>query len=370
MSDRAIDMDVLVVGLGPAGARAAEAAAREGLSVIAVDRRSRPGFPVQCAEFIPALMEQEIAGLDAVTRQHIGSMTTFVEQEEADLRQNFRGRMVDRGEFDRLLVEAAREVGADCRFELQLSEVSADGVARLSDGTIIRPRLIVGADGPRSAIGKAIGRVNKDIVETRQISVPLLKRHDATDIFLSADIVGGYGWLFPRGEVANVGLGVLPGERRRLKPLLESLHTMLAAEGRVGPDIIGHTGGAIPVGGMLDPVGALGDVPVLLAGDAAGLANPVTGAGINAAVLSGNLAGEAAASRLAGETDALNDYRDELESLFGASLKRALRRRRNLLQTYANGPGPSPMELRSGWIAYPEYWADDETAGKELEAAL
>lgn len=369
MSKRAIDRDVLVVGLGPAGARAAGAAAREGLSVVAIDRRSRPGFPVQCAEFIPALMEQEIAGLDDVTRQHIGSMSTFVEQEGPDVRENFRGRMVDRGEFDRLLVRLADEAGADCRFGLQLNELSADGAARLSDGTTIRPRLIIGADGPRSTVGKAIGRINRVIVETRQISVPLLKPHDATDIFLSAEIVGGYGWMFPRGEIANVGLGVLPNERHRLKPLLESLHAALVDEGRVGRGIMAHTGGAIPVGGMLDSVGTLGEVPVLLAGDAAGLANPVSGAGINAAVLSGNLAGDAAAAWLAGDAGALADCRDELEALFGASIGRALRRRRAVLQAYDNGGGPSPGELRAGWIAYPEYWADGETAGKELETA-
>ena len=367
MSRNAIATDVLVVGLGPAGSRAARAAAEGGLSVIAIDRRDRPGFPVQCAEFIPALMEQEIAGLDGVTRQLIHTMATFVEREAPDLRENFRGRMVDRGEFDRVLVKAAHEAGADCRFGLQLNDLAADGTATLSDGVIVKPRIIVGADGPRSAIGKVIGRVNVEIVETRQISVALLKPHEATDVFLSAEIVGGYAWLFPRGEIANIGLGVTPDERRRLKPLLEDLHAMLADEGRVGRGIMGHTGGAIPVGGMLNPVGALGDVPVLLAGDAAGLSNPVSGAGINAAVLSGNLAGEAVAAWLAGDRDALVDYGDELEALFGASIGRALRRRRAIMREYEKGSGPSHADLRAGWIAYPEYWADDEAAGKTLE---
>lgn len=369
MNDRAIDLDVLVVGLGPAGARAARAAALEELSVVAIDRRAKPGFPVQCAEFIPALMEQEVAGLDGVTRQHIQTMATFVEREDPDLRENFRGRMVDRGEFDRLLVEAARKAGADCRFGLQLNDLAADGAATLSDGSVIRPRVVIGADGPRSTVGAAIGRINTEIVETRQISVPLLKPHEATDIFLSARIIGGYGWLFPRGEIANLGLGVVPGERHRLKPLLEELHAALVAQGRVGRGVMGHTGGAIPVGGMLDPVGALGDVPVLLAGDTAGLANPVSGAGINAAVISGNLAGEAAAAWLGGDANALEDYGDELEALFGASIGRALRRRRAVMQEYEKGTGPSPADLRAGWIAYREYWADDDAAGKELETA-
>ena len=370
MTDRATDTDVLVVGLGPAGSRAAHAAAEGGLSVIAIDRRDRPGFPVQCAEFIPALMEQEIAGLDGVTRQLIHTMATYVERQAPDLRENFHGRMVDRGEFDRVLVKRAHEAGADCRFGLQLTDLAADGIATLSDGSLVRPRILVGADGPRSTLGKAIGQINAELLETRQISVALRKPHDATDIFLSAEIVGGYGWLFPRGEIANVGLGVLPGERHRLKPLLDELHAMLVAEGRVGRGIMGHTGGAIPVGGMLDPVGMLGDVPVLLAGDAAGLSNPVSGAGINAAVLSGNLAGEAAAAWRAGDKDALEDYAQELEALFGASINRALSRRRAIMRVYERGSDPSPADLRAGWIAYPEYWADDETAGKPLETAL
>ncbi|MCK5624168.1 MAG: geranylgeranyl reductase, partial [Alphaproteobacteria bacterium] len=100
---------------------------------------------------------------------------------------------------------------------------------------------------------------------------------------------------------------------------------------------------------------------------AAGLSNPVSGAGINAAVLSGNLAGEAVAAWLAGDRDALVDYGDELEALFGASIGRALRRRRAIMREYEKGSGPSPADLRAGWIAYPEYWADDEAAGKTLE---
>ena len=66
--------------------------------------------------------------------------------------------------------------------------------------------------------------------------------------------------------------------------------------------------------------GMLGDAPVLLAGDAAGLVNPVTGAGIPAAVISGRMAGEAAAALLAGNADAAADYAEDLDDMFGVSL--------------------------------------------------
>ena len=348
--------DVLVVGLGPAGAMAAEAAARAGLSVIAVNRKVSAGQPIQCAEFVPAPIGIEVERLAASRRQLITSMMTYVEEESGDLTEGFPGVMIDRAGFDRQLVNAARAAGADCRLGCAVASIDPDGTVHFHDSTRFKPRMIIGADGPRSRVGKAIGVVNQELAETRQITVPLLQPHKATDIFLSADIIGGYGWLFPKGETANVGLGVRPDQRHRLKPLLDELHASLIRQGRVGKGIHYHTGGAIPVGGMLDPVATLGDVPVLLAGDASGLTNPVTGAGINSAVLSGRLAGQSAAEFLAGAKEALEDYREELEDLFRTSQDRASKRRQDLLNQVDSGKA-SADDLRTGWIAYPQYWA-------------
>jgi len=345
--------DVLVAGLGPAGARAAAAAAAAGARVLAVDRKRRAGLPVQCAEFVPALIGADVDGLAQCACQAIDSMQTFVESEAPDRTAPFPGQMLDRGAFDAHLVEAARRAGADCRFGVSLRTLAADGGVTLSDGIRVVARIVIGADGPRSCVGRAIGQVNRSLVETRQVTVPLLDAHAATDIFLSADIPGGYGWLFPKANAANLGAGVDPAHLAALKGIVARLHRRLADEGRVGREVLATTGGAIPVGGPLTPRGWLGDTAVLLAGDAAGLANPVTGAGIAAAVRSGRLAGEAAAHALAGHLSALEDYEAELDDLFGASLERARCRREELVRS---GARPSPAELRRAWIAYPEYW--------------
>ena len=337
-----VSLDVLVIGLGPAGARAAAAAAARGWRVVAVDRKREAGVPVQCAELVPEPLGAELAGLDGCVRQRIAAMDTFVEAEAPDRTAPFPGRMLDRAAFDARLVDEAMRAGAECRFGVTLRGLSLDGVA---------PRLVVGADGPRSIAGRAIGQVNTALVETRQVTVPLAGAHEATDIFLSASIPGGYGWLFPKGDVANLGAGVTPAHRHRLKHIVDALHGRLADEGRVGREALRLTGGAIPVGGPLVPRGFANGVPVLLAGDAAGLANPVTGAGIAAAVHSGALAGEAAARYLGGERHALEAYAGDLDDLFGASLARAVRRREELLRSI-----PRPAALRRGWIAYPQYW--------------
>lgn len=331
--------DVLVLGLGPAGAAAAAEAARRGCKVIALDRKDEPGRPVQCAELVPAMMEAELAG---VTRQRVDAMATFVEDDAPDLKPDFPGRMLDRAAFDASLVEAARRAGADVRFSCFVKRVTPEGHVELAD-RVLMGRVLVGADGPRSRAGKAVGSVNTDLVETRQVTVGLKQPYAATDIFLSAEIPGGYAWLFPKGDVANLGAGVSPAFKPRLKSIVARLHA--GQSERLASEILALTGGAIPVGGMLKPFGHLKETLVLLAGDAAGLANPVTGAGIAAAVHSGRLAGQAAASAAPGE------YEEELQDLYRPALERARRRRLELMES-----AMEKKHLRRGWIAYPEYW--------------
>ncbi|HUF82536.1 MAG TPA: geranylgeranyl reductase family protein [Burkholderiales bacterium] len=351
-------VDALVIGLGPAGACAAADAARRGCDVLAVDRRRRPGSPVQCAEFVPAMTGIEARRVFESARQPIRAMMTYIEHDAPDVKEDFPGYMLDRAAFDAALAADAAQAGAQCRFGTSARSVGRDGRVALSDGGVISAAVVIGADGPRSAAGRRIGQRNTLLVETRQVTVPLRARHEATDIFLSADIPGGYGWLFPKGDFAHVGAGVAPAHKARLKDIVAGLHAALVEGGRVGPGILARTGGAIPAGGMLKPWGMLGEALVLLAGDAAGLANPVTGAGIAAAVYSGKLAGQAAAAWLAGDREAGASHEDELRGVFQSALDRALARRRELAVLAGRSARPGRAALRRGWIAYPEYWAN------------
>jgi choline dehydrogenase-like flavoprotein len=88
--------DVVVVGLGPAGARAAAALATAGLEVLAIDRRRRAGVPVQCAEFVPMMIARDVEGVGATTTQLIRRMLTIVDQGEPEETPNCPGRIIDR----------------------------------------------------------------------------------------------------------------------------------------------------------------------------------------------------------------------------------------------------------------------------------
>ena len=349
--------DVLVVGLGPAGGRAAAVAAAAGLNVTALERRKTAGSPVQCAEFVPGLIEHDVPAVRMVTAQKVSRMLTFVGRHPPQVTEHFQGLMIDRGAFDRMLAQEAARNGAECRYNETVLSVDADGTVMTSIGARLRPRVLIGGDGPCSSIGAAIGHINRDLVDTRQVTVPLILPHDATDIFLTPDYRGGYAWLFPKGAVANVGLGLAVESRRLLKPLLTALCEKLAGERRIGTRVLTLTGGAIPVGGRLRSVGSLGRTAVLLAGDAAGLTNPVTGAGIASAVQSGALAGRAAADFLDDCAGAIDGYEQELGDIFDSALNRALRRRREVLTCYAGAGRPDARALSDGWVASPHYWA-------------
>ncbi|MFV0367939.1 MAG: geranylgeranyl reductase family protein [Hyphomicrobiaceae bacterium] len=354
-----IQPDVLVVGLGPAGAKAAAAAASAGASVLAVDRKKQAGVPVQCAEFVPRMIGMEVGEVSRSCLQPIGAMETYAGDGAAHVMPDFTGVMIDREKFDRALVDEALAAGADCRFGILVRAIRPDGVVLLSNGSEVAPSVIIGADGPRSLVGRMICSQNTELVETRQIQVRLCHPHHATDIFLSAGIPGGYAWLFPRGEVANLGLGIAPAWRHLLKPALDDLHEHLVSEGRVGSELLGCTGGAIPVGGLRQTAGRLGRTQVLLAGDAAGLTNPVTGAGIPSAVISGRQAGVSAAQIIAGEPAAAEKYAEELSDLFAPALDRGLARRRALMDIYNAGHEPAEADLKRNWIAFPEYWVPE-----------
>lgn len=351
--------DVAVVGLGPAGASAAAVTAAEGCRVIAIDRRRRPGEPVQCAELVPGLIGQDVANIRPHIAQSVTRMMSVIEQDSGHETAPFPGHIIDRERFDAALVERAKSHDTDCRFGVAV-RAKNDNELLLSDGHVIHARVIIGADGPRSVVAHAMGRPNRDFIVAQQISVPLTGAYDATDIYLSQAIPGGYAWMFPRGDIAHIGAGVTVSARASLKATLRRLHDRLSADGRVGRSVLKRTGGLIPAGGPHCPWTLSDSTMTLLAGDAAGLTNPVTGAGIHAALVSGKLAGEAALAALDG-CNSGPDYAAELDELFGGGLRRAVRRRKALEQTRSTGTVDCAA-LRRAWIGFPEYWRSESCA--------
>lgn len=353
-------VDVLIVGLGPGGGAAAGVAARGGLSVLGIDKRKQIGEPVQCAEFIPSPMTR-YAQDDGVLVQAIKGMKSALPSGHVE-QSAFTGLMIDRAQFDRALAARAKEAGAELRTETRLVGLdAARSVARLQ-GTgrelhDVHYTSLIAADGPHSTVAALLGLPALSAVHTRQYTVPLLGPYQDTDIWLSDDFPGGYAWLFPKGAVANLGVGADRRHEPNLKRPLDQLHHQLAAQGLVGTETLGRTGGAIPVGGMRDRL-TIGNIAFV--GDAAGLTHPITGAGIAAAVVSGERAGEAVARCIRhGDRQAFAAFEEEVRDQFEVTLTRAEARRRFLNQYWRRPEAHEDRIMRRGWIAFDEYFSND-----------
>ena len=152
--------DVLVVGAGPAGSAAARAAARQGVSVLLVERRRRVGVPIRCAEYVPLPVGRYLdLSNPAVTVQPVRAMRTFLPG--TDPKENlFPGAMIRRDRFDQELARQAVEAGARLKTGLQVYRRTPEGI-RAWDGNrevTIRSRVIVGADGPCSQVARWMGQ--------------------------------------------------------------------------------------------------------------------------------------------------------------------------------------------------------------------
>lgn len=349
------ECDVLVVGLGPGGGSAAAGAAAAGLNVIAIDRKREIGTPVQCAEFIPLPLSRHAQGQDVLT-QRITAMKSVLPSGVV-VATPFTGLMVDRAAFDRALAQSAITAGAEVHTASVLDALDAgQRVARIrgADGSWpVHYRVLIAADGPHSTVARLLGLSALPTVNTRQYTVPLLEPFNDTDIWLSPAYPGGYAWLFPKGDRANLGLGMDANRDADMKTPLDALHRDLAAAGRVGKVVLARTGGAIPVGGLRREL-AVGTT--LFVGDAAGLTHPITGAGIAAAVASGEAAADAAHTYCAGVIDALAAYAEDMTDQFGDSLARAVARRAELARTWNSPAANDDAMLRRGWIAFDDYY--------------
>jgi geranylgeranyl reductase family protein len=344
-------VDVLVVGAGPAGSTAARVAAEAGLSVLLVERRARIGIPVQCAEYVPLQIVQYAPLPKQCIAQRIETMRTIL-PDGTTVETPAAGYVIDRALLDRALAVAAHRAGARVWTTARAIERTDQGVLIRRGGQTIEVEadVIVGADGPRSTVGRWIGHENAAYTDARQVEVVLSAPRPSTEIYFDPRYRGGYGWLFPKGDTANVGVGVrreMGGEpRAALDHLLERLG--------IGQDaIVGRTGGLVPAGGE---VAHLCAGNVLLVGDAAGHAHPITGAGVASAVIGATLAGEAIAQSIkTGNHEALAGYEREWASFMRGPLRHALEKRRYLDERWSDDPGQLGALLRETWIAFRAY---------------
>jgi geranylgeranyl reductase len=284
-----IRADVCVVGAGPAGTSAARELALAGARVVLVDRRGRPGRKACGGALTRGAFE--IARLDPGRLPPWARLFSTL-----DVRGPLGSRLVehdwplvmvvDRPAWLAGRIAELRDLGCEVRLGTRFRGWRADGIAVLDDGDLPCGSL-VGADGASSRVRRGLGLPVGLVVRAFQLTLPAtdavaarLARRGPAVWFDPLRFGAGYGWAFPAADEVRVGAGASSAMLRKAA-LKRSFHAWL---GRLGLD---PARGRVEAGTI--GCGYLGHRfgPVFLAGDAAGLASPVTGEGLRQALLSG-----------------------------------------------------------------------------------
>jgi len=319
--------DLVVVGAGPAGSATALAAlqADPALRVLLLDRCDFPRDKA-CGDGVAPHVLDVLAGVGVTgllddlpalrlleLRAGAGSVTRRMRRE---------ARVVPRSVLDARLVQRAVASGAELRRH-RVREVRTDGAGVELDGEL-RARVLVGADGAHSVVRRAVGLppARQRALAVRGYAPTRPEHRGRQVIVFGDDAQPAYAWAFDRGDgLANVGYGQLlrPGRPAPPRPVLVArAEQLLPGATRGGTGWRGHP---LPLSSArwTSP-----DGPVLLAGDAAGLVNPLTGEGLYYAVATGVLAGRAAAAAAHGEPADARDpgrgYRRAVRSRLGVHL--------------------------------------------------
>jgi len=339
-----LEVDLLVVGAGPAGSAAALTAAGGGIATLVTERRSVVGEPVRCGEYVAAALRREVPEGVLVPSQQVEDLTLHLPSGETR-RLSAPGAVIDRGSFDRAMVRAAVDAGAALRVDSPLLELRRGGVAVVggSNGrTIVKARLVIGCDGPRSTVARASGLGRPRVMVGLQREVALARPVESAHLYFWATCRYGYGWLFPKGATANLGVAVQRGAVAQGRTALAELTARLRAEETIDEEEAGRDdgrgdvgrGGLVPCSG---PLPRLAAGRVMLAGDAAGQTDALTGAGVVAAVRGGTLAGQAAVEAFAAGSPARAGaaYEARWRQTLGRAAARSLERRFELEARWA-----------------------------------
>jgi geranylgeranyl reductase family protein len=304
--------DVAVIGAGPAGSTAAYRLAEAGASVLLLDRsrfpRDKPcggGLTMRGVRLLPF-------SVDPVVEEVVDHVVLRLRFGKGAQHRRDDGPyvlMTQRRRLDQYLVDQARSVGTDFRDGVRVRSIDerAGGFEIRADGFAANADVLIGADGANGITAKALGiggEVEYGVALEGNLpySAEVRGRYRRRAVLEMGTVPGGYGWVFPKGDHANFGVGGWEDEGPQLREHLARLCEAHAVE--VG-DLEHVRGWRLPV--RLKRMRLVNGRAALI-GDAAGMVDPLSGDGMFEAFFSGKAASEAALDVLAGRASDLTRY--------------------------------------------------------------
>jgi len=311
---RPIDVDVVVVGAGPAGCAAAITLARAGVDALVIDKATFPrdkccgdGLTTGALRLLEGLGFQPamVPSFTPVDSAWVRSPSGRVVEFPFPNGRGVYGAVTPRVELDEALVNLTAAGGAKVAggHALTAARPTGDGVDLDVDGLgTVRAAMVIGADGMWSPLRKHLGLAPDGYLGEwhafRQYASNVTgSAATRLWVWFEADLLPGYAWSFPLPDGrANIGFGVLRDGKRRVADMKHLWIELLArphVRDALGPDaqlVDRHL--AWPIPARIDRALA-GAGRALFVGDAVAATDPLTGEGIGQALLTGIAAAEA-----------------------------------------------------------------------------
>ncbi len=330
--------DVIVVGMGPAGASAAYKLSRAGLSVLALEKQTHPrykvcggGLSARIKDILPSDFEDVIE--DTVNRMifSYGPEEQYIVETSTPM-----AYMVMRSRFDKWLVEKAQHAGTEIHESEPVTTLThqSDCVEVVTASNKYQARVVIGADGALSIVAQQLfpnRHLQKIPALESEILSPPPHSHDYSNTALISLNAAkkGYGWIFPKKDGLSIGVGeFVRGMSRPKRSFRQFSQDEPSLVGYEIPTPLGHP---IPVFNRTPGVtdqhwnGGLVHGRAILVGDAGHLVDPLLGEGIFYAVRSGQLAAANIITALRKPQPHFEGYEREVIREFGEEFRIASR---------------------------------------------
>ncbi|MDP3766186.1 MAG: NAD(P)/FAD-dependent oxidoreductase [Nanoarchaeota archaeon] len=265
---------ITIVGAGPAGSYLACLLAKRGQEVTILEEHNRIGSPVQCTGIVTHSIEKFFKLKNEVIAKKLDKVIVISKSNKIAV--NVDEIVMWRDRFDQFVAEMAQDAGAEILLNHQFIGFDGKQSIKIKDKKNskikeLKTDIVVGADGPYSAVAKAAGiDSNSRNYIGMQAKVKLSMDTTAFETHFGNEFPNFFGWCVPESEdVARLGIGCFENAQEHFYKFLKS---------RTGKkDVLCWESGLIP---LYNPKKIIQNGNVYLIGDAAAQVKATTGGGI------------------------------------------------------------------------------------------